>query len=123
MAAQPAARVGDYHRCPMFEGSTPHVGGVIMAPGQQQHTFVEGQPAACVGDACVCTGPADSVVKGSASVFIGGKPAARINDPTAHGGMIAAGAARTYIGDGEGAPNKMEECLKGAARDGAATVS
>jgi uncharacterized Zn-binding protein involved in type VI secretion len=55
-------------------------------------------PAAVVGDSCTCVGPPDSIVKGSASVLIGGKPAARIGDTTAHGGAIAAGCPIVIIG-------------------------
>lgn len=55
-------------------------------------------PAAVVGDICVCTGPPDTIVKGSATVFIGGKPAARMGDTTAHGGVIVAGCPTVQIG-------------------------
>jgi uncharacterized Zn-binding protein involved in type VI secretion len=43
-------------------------------------------------------GPPDSVLKGSSSVLIGGKPAARMGDTTAHGGSIAAGLPTVLIG-------------------------
>ena len=55
-------------------------------------------PAAVVGDSCVCVGPPDSIVRGSATVMIGGKPAARIGDSTAHGGSIVMGAPTVMIG-------------------------
>ena len=45
-------------------------------------------PAAVVGDMCVCVGPPDTIVKGSATVMINGRPAARMGDTTAHGGSI-----------------------------------
>jgi hypothetical protein len=45
-------------------------------------------PAAVVGDSAVCVGPPDAIVKGSATVMIGKRPAARIGDTTAHGGSI-----------------------------------
>jgi len=51
-----------------------------------------------LGDMCVCVGPPDSIVKGSATVMIGGKPAARMGDSTAHGGSIALGAFTVMIG-------------------------
>jgi uncharacterized Zn-binding protein involved in type VI secretion len=38
------------------------------------------------------------VVKGSATVLIGGKPAARMGDTTAHGGTIAVGLPTVMIG-------------------------
>ena len=55
-------------------------------------------PAARVGDLCTCVGPIDTIVKGSATVFIGGSPAARIGDNTAHGGVIVTGAPLVIIG-------------------------
>jgi uncharacterized Zn-binding protein involved in type VI secretion len=55
-------------------------------------------PAAVVGDMCTCTGPPDTIAAGSATVFIGGKPAARMGDSTAHGGSIVAGAPTVLIG-------------------------
>jgi uncharacterized Zn-binding protein involved in type VI secretion len=47
---------------------------------------------------CICTGPPDVIVKGSATVLIGGSPAARIGDITAHGGVIVSGAPTVIIG-------------------------
>jgi uncharacterized Zn-binding protein involved in type VI secretion len=51
-----------------------------------------------MGDSCVCIGPPDTIVKGSATVMIGGKPAARMGDPTAHGGSIVLGLPTVMIG-------------------------
>jgi hypothetical protein len=59
-------------------------------------------PAAVVGTPCACAGPPDAIARGSATVFIGGRPAARMGDPTVHGGLVAAGAATVLIGDGGG---------------------
>ena len=47
---------------------------------------------------CVCVGPPSLVIKGSATVLIGKKPAARLLDNTAHGGMIVMGAPTVLIG-------------------------
>jgi uncharacterized Zn-binding protein involved in type VI secretion len=55
-------------------------------------------PAAVVGDTCICTGQPDSIVKGSATVMICGKPAARVGDTTAHGGNVAMGCFTVMIG-------------------------
>ena len=55
-------------------------------------------PAATVGCSCVCVGPPDSIVKGSSTVMIEGKPAARMGDSTAHGGSIVAGCPTVEIG-------------------------
>ncbi len=60
--------------------------------------LIGGLPAATVGDTCSCSGPPDSIISGSASVFIGGKPAARMGDSTAHGGTLVAGAPSVMIG-------------------------
>ena len=67
---KPAARISDMHVCPM---STP-------APVPIPHV---GGP---------CTGP------GIATVLIGGKPAARLGDSTAHGGSIIVGEFTVLIG-------------------------
>jgi uncharacterized Zn-binding protein involved in type VI secretion len=60
--------------------------------------LIEKLPAAVIGDSCVCVGPPDTIVKGSATVMISNKPAARIGDTTAHGGSIVLGAATVMIG-------------------------
>jgi uncharacterized Zn-binding protein involved in type VI secretion len=56
-------------------------------------------PAARVSDKCTCVGPLDVIVKGSATVFIGGMQAARIGDMTVHGGVIVTGFPTVLIGD------------------------
>ena len=97
---QPAARVGDMHTCPMATPGTPpvpHVGGPILPPGMPM-VLIGKMPAAKMGDACVCVGPPDTIVKGSATVLIGNMPAARMGDLTAHGGTIAAGFPMVLIG-------------------------
>ncbi|MCG5240455.1 PAAR domain-containing protein [Azospirillum doebereinerae] len=94
----PAARLTDMHTCPMSTGPVPHVGGPIVSPGVPT-VLIEFLPAAVVTDLCVCAGPPDVIVKGSATVVVGGRPAARIGDRTAHGGVIVAGAPTVVIGD------------------------
>ncbi len=93
----PAARVGDMHTCPMVTGTVPHVGGPILPPGIPT-VLMGGMPAATVGNPAVCTGPPDSIVKGSATVLIQGRPAARVGDNTAHGGVIVVGLPTVMIG-------------------------
>ncbi|MBI4586170.1 MAG: PAAR domain-containing protein [Planctomycetes bacterium] len=95
-----AARVGDMHVCPMVTPGVPpvpHVGGPISGPGVPT-VLIGNQPAAVMGDMCVCVGPPDSIVKGSATVLIGNKPAARQGDNTAHGGTIPMGCPTVIIG-------------------------
>ncbi|MFS2185912.1 PAAR domain-containing protein [Mucilaginibacter sp. Mucisp84] len=92
-----AARIGDMHVCPMFNGPSPHVGGPVIGPGIPT-VLIGGMPAVCVGDMCTCAGPHDSIIMGSATVLIGGKPAARMGDSTAHGGSIVLGCPTVIIG-------------------------
>ncbi|TPN83949.1 PAAR domain-containing protein [Aquimarina algicola] len=92
-----AARLGDMHTCPLSNGPVPHVGGPVTGPSIPT-VMIGGQPAAVVGDLCICTGPPDNIVKGSSTVFIGGKPAARMGDTTAHGGVIIQGNPTVMIG-------------------------
>jgi uncharacterized Zn-binding protein involved in type VI secretion len=93
----PAARATDFHICPLVTGVVPHVGGPALPPGEP--TVLIGKlPALRVGDMLVCTGPPDTVVKGSSSVLIGKMPAARLGDSTAHGGTIMVGCFTVMIG-------------------------
>lgn len=94
----PAARLTDMHTCPMSSGPVPHVGGPIVSPGVPT-VLIEYLPAAVVTDMCICVGPPDVIVKGSMSVVVGGRPAARLGDKTAHGGGIVTGAPTVIIGD------------------------
>lgn len=96
---KPAARVGDMHTCPLSDGNTPHVGGVVMPPGIVT-VLIGGSAGATVGNQCTCVSPAPDVIQqGSATVKIGGQNAARQGDATAHGGIISSGFANVLIGD------------------------
>ncbi|WP_298463568.1 PAAR domain-containing protein [uncultured Erythrobacter sp.] len=95
----PAARITDMHTCPMVNpGPVPHVGGPIIKG--QPNVLTCFMPQARVTDQCVCVGPPDVIVKGSMTVHVGGLPAARMGDMTAHGGVIVVGAPTVLIGDG-----------------------
>lgn len=103
---KPAARIGDMHVCPMFNGPAPHVGGPVIGPGVPT-VLIGGMPAAVMGDMCTCAGPPDTIVLGSTGVLIGGKPAARMGDQCVHGGTIVVGLPTVLIGEtvaGGGAP-------------------
>lgn len=96
----PAARLTDFHECPMVTPGVPpvpHVGGPIVGPGAPT-VLIAKLPAVRVGDMLVCVGPPDSIIQGSATVKICGMPAARIGDKTAHGGSIVLGAFNVIIG-------------------------
>lgn len=96
----PAARLTDFHQCPMQTPAVvpiPHVGGPVIGPGVP-NVLIAGMPAAVLGDMLTCVGPPDTIVKGSATVLIGSKPAARMGDMTAHGGTIVLGAPNVIIG-------------------------
>lgn len=95
----PAARANDNHVCPGFTYPVPHVGGPIM-PAKAVLTVLMGSlPAATVGTTAACNAsPPDSIAKGSKTVLIGGFQAARLGDPTAHGGTITTGLSTVIIG-------------------------
>src|SRR6187402_703682 len=97
----PAARLTDFHQCPMqtpaVPAPIPHVGGPVIGPGVPT-VLIGGLPAAVLGDMCVCVGPPDSIVRGSSTVMLAGRPAARMGDSTAHGGSIMLGAFNVVIG-------------------------
>ena len=95
-----AARITDMHVCPMQTPGLPpipHVGGPILGPCVPT-VLIGSLPAAVVGDNATCVGPPDSIVSGSATVMIAGRPAARMGDTTAHGGSIVAGSPTVIIG-------------------------
>jgi uncharacterized Zn-binding protein involved in type VI secretion len=96
----PAARITDMHTCMQVQPGLPpipHVGGPIIGPGAPT-VLIGKMPAAVLGDNAVCVGPPDSLVKGSATVMICGKPAVRMGDTTAHGGSVVLGCPTVLIG-------------------------
>jgi uncharacterized Zn-binding protein involved in type VI secretion len=56
-------------------------------------------PQARMTDMATCVGPPDVIVLGSFTVLVGGLPAARITDMTAHGGTIVLGCFTVLIGE------------------------
>ena len=96
----PAATMTSMHQCPMQTPAVPpipHVGGPVIGPCVP-NVLISSLPAAVVGDMLVCVGPPDTIAKGSSTVMIGGKPAARMGDSTAHGGTIVMGIPNVLIG-------------------------
>lgn len=90
----PAARASDSHSC-------AHKGGPIMHVDVSD-VEICGHPAARVGDAAFCDSPRDTIAMGEPSVLINGRMAARMGDPTAHGGVITGGADCVLIGRSTG---------------------
>ncbi|QYO65257.1 PAAR domain-containing protein [Leptolyngbya sp. 7M] len=94
----PAARLGDMHTCPLVSpGPVPHVGGPILPPCCPT-VLIGYMPAARVSDMATCVGPPDVILMGSTTVMIGGLLAARMGDPTIHGGVIVQGCPTVMIG-------------------------
>jgi uncharacterized Zn-binding protein involved in type VI secretion len=72
---------------------------MIVGPGDPT-VLVGGPLAARVGDLAACASPApNSIALGSFTVVFSRQPAARMSDPTAHGGVIAAGCLTVHVGD------------------------
>ena len=78
--------------------------GVISGPGIFMVT-IGGQIASVTGDTHTCAFPSpagphppNTVVKGSTTVTIAGRPAARAGDLTACGASIVSGALNVFIG-------------------------
>jgi len=89
----------------------PHIGGLLLPPGVPS-VVINGQPAAIATGLAVCLGsPPASILRGSLTVKIAGLSAARVGDPTSHGGLISVGSPNVFIGD------------SGAAGGGAAGAS
>ena len=93
----PASRITDMHVCPMVTGVVPHVGGPVSGPCAPT-VLIGSLPAARVTDMCVCVGPPDVIVKGSATVLTVSMPQARIGDTTAHGGNLILGLPTVLVG-------------------------
>lgn len=92
-----AARMHDTHSCPLTV-PTAHVGGTIIGPGVAS-VQIGHHNAVTVGSKCACgLGPPNMIAKGSATVVIDRKPAARMGDATTHGGMVTSGCMTVLIG-------------------------
>jgi len=97
MPDMPAARVTDPHVCPMSTGFVAHGGGPIMPPCEP--TVETGNlKQARISDMATCVGPPDVIAQGSSTVTVRGLFAARMIDPTVHGGTILMGLFTVIIG-------------------------
>ena len=100
MPTGPAAQLTSYHSCPLFNPGKPpppHVGGPVVSPSAPT-VLISGMPPVGPGSMAICQGPPDNVIIGSATVLAGGIPVSRINDSTAHGGLIVVGAPTVIVG-------------------------
>lgn len=109
-----AARISDFHACPKVEpGPIPHVGGPVFTGSS--NVIIGYLPAARVDDRVVCfpVGPTDKIQRGSTTVLINHRAAARRADPCAHGGRIVVGCPTVIVGD-----NPQSFTLRAAAKRG-----
>ncbi len=66
----PAWRAGaDFHACPMFTGTVPHVGGMVSLGSTT--VLINNLPAARQGDMITESGPPNSIAIGCPTVMIG----------------------------------------------------
>ncbi|MBK8941566.1 MAG: PAAR domain-containing protein [Polyangiaceae bacterium] len=94
----PAARITDMHTCPMVNpGPVPHVGGPEISGSPNVITGF--MPQGRVGDSLICVPAIDKIAAGSPTVLVNNMQAARLGDPTVHGGRIVAGCPTVIIGD------------------------
>lgn len=69
IGGRPAWRAGaDFHACPLFNGPSPHVGGVVALGSVT--VLIGGLPAARQGD-LVAEGPPNTILAGEFTVLIG----------------------------------------------------
>ncbi len=99
MPTGPAAVAGDQVACPQSDGPKPHVGGPITPGACVATVLISSRPAAVANSTgVVCASPApNGIAMGSATVLVGGFPAARVLDPTVHGGTVIGPGVPTVI--------------------------
>lgn len=85
-----AARITDAHTCPIHGGGPIDSGSSTVIVGFQKQ--------ARVGDTAICAGGKDVIAMGAFNVIIDGSQAARLGDPTVHGGVITSGLPSVQIG-------------------------
>ena len=79
----------------LFDGDDPWPAAAFHRELASAHNHYVG---ARVGDTLVCVGPPDSIKSGEPSVIIGNNDAARVGDPTNHGGVLVMGCPTVIIG-------------------------
>jgi len=109
-----AARISDHHLCPkILPGPVPHIGGPVFSGSM--NVIIGHLPAARAQDRSICVplGPLDQIRKGSTTVLVNHRSAARRTDPMNHGGIIVAGCPTVIIGD-----SPQSFTFRAAARQG-----
>jgi len=69
VGTKPAWRVLDRHSCPLATFGVPHVGGPVLEGSRS--VFINGRPAARMGDTIIENGPPNTIAAGCPSVLIG----------------------------------------------------
>lgn len=70
IGGMPAWRAGsDFHACPMFTGTLPHIGGMVTMGSAT--VLINGLPAARQGDIITESGPPNIIAMGCMTVMIG----------------------------------------------------
>gem|GEM_PF-1008000 len=77
--------------------------------------FIGGRRAARVGDRARCGGAHDEIVMGEPTVLVGNRMAARVGDPLDHGGVIVEGCPTVFIGSSAQHAVAREASRRGAA--------
>jgi uncharacterized Zn-binding protein involved in type VI secretion len=72
-------------------------GGGPVSPPGTATVLIGGQPAARLGDFATCVGPIDAIATGCPTVMIGGLMAAHLGDLCAHGGTVTMGCPTVLI--------------------------
>lgn len=92
----PAARLGDIctgHECwpprPTAQAST-----TVFVNQRGSHRMADAWSGHCCGPSC----HSSTTVKGSTTVFVDGKPAARVGDQVGCGSVIMTGSGNVFIG-------------------------
>ncbi|MEO0470735.1 MAG: PAAR domain-containing protein [Bacteroidota bacterium] len=85
------------HTCPMYDGSTPHVGGPCSSGSGS--VFIEGSAVVRVGDTATCSSPSQPIIQtGAKTVYIDGQLAAIApGSLTNHGGTIIQGGCTSVM--------------------------
>jgi len=70
IGGMPAWRVGvDTHLCPLFTGTAPHIGGVVLQASTT--VFINGSPAVRMNDQIIEGTAPNTIVSGEPTVLIG----------------------------------------------------